>query len=173
MKAIKTRPGLPMVWIWFFTITPAMILFWLPPGFMHGSLIIILAICSVSLAYPITTLLPRPHIMFVLGDSSVLSVDSEIKNNEVTLLELTDNGRLSGWWINFYTKWGNEPSMSIPLEKTENGESLISILPQRMPTATLQTKGLTWGRAGEWAVIISSTLLVVGIVKFLIYMFVA
>lgn len=171
MKAIKTRPGLPASWVWSFTLAPAVILFWLPYGILNPYLTIITVICAVSVMYPLTTMLPRSKILFVLGESSILSVDCEIKNKEVTLMELADCGRIKGWVINFYTKWGNEPSLSIPLEQTENGDSLISILPGKMPTATLQTRGLTWATIGEWVLIVCSTLLALGIIRFLLTMF--
>ena len=138
MKAIKTRSGLPSSLVWTFTLAPAVVLFWLPYGTLNPYLTIIAVICAVSIMYPLTTMLPRPKIIFVLGESSTLSVDCEIKNKEVTLLELADYGRIKGWVINFYTKWGNEPSLSIPLEQTDNGDSLISILPTKMPTAPVK-----------------------------------
>lgn len=171
MKPIKTRPGLSSPWVWFFTFLPATFMLWLPYGTISNSILIVSIIVSLTLVYPIVTLLPRPHIFTVLDETSILTSSGSVKNNEVTLIELVDCGRLSGWFVNLYTKWGNTPTVSIPIDRIDEYEKITTMLPKRLPTATFQTKILMWGKVQEWLVIVLITLFSVGLIRFVINMF--
>lgn len=172
MKAIKTRSGMSLFWVWFLTLLPATILLWLPIGTINNTLLIILLIVSVSVIYPLTTLLPRPHIFSVFSENEIVSNSGNINSSEVTLLELVDCGRFSGWIINLYTKWGNSPSISFPIERIEDGESLTVELPKKLQAATGQTRILPWGRLTEWLMAILLTMLVLGLIKFIVGFFI-
>lgn len=171
MKAIKTRSGISSFWVWFLTLSPSTILLWLPVGMINVTLLAVLLIVSVSVIYPLTTLLPRPHIFSVFSDTEIVSNSGTINSNEVTLLELVDCGKFSGWEINLYTKWGNSPSISFPIERIENGESLTIDLPKKLPAATGQTRILPWGKISEWLMAIVLTMFALGLLRFIVNIF--
>ncbi len=171
MKAIKTKSGMSSFWVWFLTLSPSIVLLWLPLGTINSTLLAALLIVSISVIYPLTTLLPRPHIFSVFSDTEIVSSNGNINSNEVTLLELVDCGKLSGWEINLYTKWGNSPSISFPIERIENGESLTIDLPKRLPAATGQTRILPWGKISEWLMAILLTMFALGLIRFIINIF--
>ncbi|HOO96987.1 MAG TPA: hypothetical protein PKV16_04570 [Caldisericia bacterium] len=172
MTSIQTIPGLPKVWAWVLTLLPSSFLFWLPIGFVNTYLVIILAIVSVAVIYPLVSLLPRPRMLMALSEDSLLMLDNQVHNSEVTLLELQDSCSFGGWYVNLYTKWGDAPTVSIPLSQTENGDAFLSLLPKRMPSATLVTKGLVWGKTPDWILILVITFLLLGLSRFFILLFV-
>ena len=172
MTTIKTLPGLPKTLVWILTLTTPTALFWLSFVYINPYLTLVLSIALIAIVYPLVTLLPRPKIFLVMGDESILMLNNEIHNSEVTLLELYDASRFGGWHVNLFTKWGDKPAESIPLTEISDGDRFLSVLPRRMTSASLDYGYSIWGSWADWVLILVITLLTLGVIRFFILLFV-